>query len=178
MAAVALAAVLSFTGIFNHSLWTPDEPRVAEIGRAMYVNSDGVVPRLGPDPFLEKPPLHWWVMSGFFAAFGVSDGVARFPSAIFGLLVLLLAFDMARRAGGGKAGLFTVGVLATTAGFHGMHRVLTDTSLAFFVVLGFWAFFRAAFPERRPGRPLVVRAFDPADLDLQKLDRLRASLRG
>ena len=30
--------------------------------------------------------------------------------------------------------------------------------------------------ERRPGRPLVVRAFDPADLDLQKLDRLRASL--
>lgn len=30
--------------------------------------------------------------------------------------------------------------------------------------------------ERRPGRPLVVKAFDPADLDLQKIDRLRASL--
>jgi len=30
--------------------------------------------------------------------------------------------------------------------------------------------------ERRPGRPLVVKAIDPADLDLQKLDRLRAAL--
>jgi len=30
--------------------------------------------------------------------------------------------------------------------------------------------------ERRPGRPLVVQAFDTADLNLQKLDRLRACL--
>jgi GntR family transcriptional regulator len=30
--------------------------------------------------------------------------------------------------------------------------------------------------ERRPGRPLVVSALDPADLQLEKLDRLRASL--
>jgi GntR family transcriptional regulator len=30
--------------------------------------------------------------------------------------------------------------------------------------------------ERRPGRPLVVAQIDPADLDLEKLDRLRASL--
>ncbi len=30
--------------------------------------------------------------------------------------------------------------------------------------------------ERRPGRPLVVSAFDPADLQLEKRDRLRASL--
>jgi DNA-binding transcriptional regulator YhcF (GntR family) len=30
--------------------------------------------------------------------------------------------------------------------------------------------------ERRPGRPLVVKALDPDDLDLQKTDRLRASL--
>jgi len=30
--------------------------------------------------------------------------------------------------------------------------------------------------ERRPGRPLVVKAFDPADLDLQKIDQLRSTL--
>ena len=30
--------------------------------------------------------------------------------------------------------------------------------------------------ERRPGRPLVVKAFEPAELELEKLDRLRASL--
>jgi GntR family transcriptional regulator len=30
--------------------------------------------------------------------------------------------------------------------------------------------------ERRPGRPLVVAKLDPTDLDLEKLDQLRASL--
>jgi GntR family transcriptional regulator len=30
--------------------------------------------------------------------------------------------------------------------------------------------------ERRPGRPLVVAKPDPTDLDLEKLDQLRASL--
>lgn len=30
--------------------------------------------------------------------------------------------------------------------------------------------------QRRPGRPLVVRALDPEELELEKIDRLRASL--
>jgi len=30
--------------------------------------------------------------------------------------------------------------------------------------------------ERRPGRPLVVRALDPEELEVEKIDRLRASL--
>jgi 4-amino-4-deoxy-L-arabinose transferase-like glycosyltransferase len=152
--ALLLAALLSFTGVFSHSLWTPDEPRVAEIGRAMFATGDLVVPRLSGHPFLEKPPLHWWLMSGFYAVFGVSEGVARLPSALLGFLTLLLVFDMARRAAGETAGLFAVAVLATTVGFEQhMHRVLTDPSLAFFVTLGYYAFVRAIEPgQRRPGK--------------------------
>ena len=30
--------------------------------------------------------------------------------------------------------------------------------------------------ERRPGRPLIVAKLDPTDLDLERLDQLRASL--
>jgi DNA-binding transcriptional regulator YhcF (GntR family) len=30
--------------------------------------------------------------------------------------------------------------------------------------------------ERRPGKPLVVRALDPEELEVEKIDRLRASL--
>ena len=30
--------------------------------------------------------------------------------------------------------------------------------------------------ERRPGRPLVVRALDPEELEVEKIDQLRASL--
>ena len=59
LTAVVVSCVVSFTGVFDHTVWTPDEPRVAEIGRAMAVSADLVVPTLGGEPFLEKPaPEH------------------------------------------------------------------------------------------------------------------------
>ena len=96
VAAVA-AALISFAGVFDHALWTPDEPRDAEVGREMAVSGDCVVPTLAQKPFLEKPPLAWWAMSGLYKLFGVSDGVARTSSALAGLLTLLLVFDLVRR---------------------------------------------------------------------------------
>jgi len=84
LAAFAIAAALSFTGIFDHSLWVPDEPRVADIGRAMFQSGDYIVPTLRGKPFVEKPPLGWWVMSGLYRLFGVSTGAARSTSALAG----------------------------------------------------------------------------------------------
>src|SRR5262249_32439221 len=45
---------VSFVGISNE-LWTPDEPRDAAIGRAMWESGDWIIPRLNGAPFLEKP---------------------------------------------------------------------------------------------------------------------------
>ena len=39
----------------NRGLWTPDEPREAEIGREMFTQP-GFTPHLNAKPFFEKPP--------------------------------------------------------------------------------------------------------------------------
>jgi 4-amino-4-deoxy-L-arabinose transferase-like glycosyltransferase len=57
-----VGAFVSFVGISNE-LWTPDEPRDAAIGRAMWESGDWIIPRLNGAPFLEKPPFYWWVQS-------------------------------------------------------------------------------------------------------------------
>jgi len=147
--ALTVSVVVSFVGVFDHAVWTPDEPRVAEIGREMLVNGDYVVPTLAGEPFLEKPPLYWWGMAGLYHLFGVSDGVARTTSALAGVLTLLLVYDVTRRVSNPFAGLMGMMVTATMVGFFKtFHRVLVDPWLVLFVMLGYWAFVVAAFPRQ------------------------------
>src|SRR5262245_64857615 len=63
-----VGAFVSFVGISNE-LWTPDEPRDAAIGRAMWESGDWIIPRLNGAPFLEKPPFYWWVQLMLFGSF-------------------------------------------------------------------------------------------------------------
>ena len=152
LAALLVSILVSFTGVFDHSLWTPDEPRVAGIGREMLVSGDYVVPTVGGKPFLEKPPLYWWVMTGLYRLFGVSDSVARCTSALAGVLALLLVFDLARRVTNPFGGLMATIVTATMGGFFKhFHRVIVDPWLALFVLLGYWGFVVSAFSTREPG---------------------------
>ena len=151
LAALAVGILASFTGVFDHSLWTPDEPRDAEIGREMLASRDFVVPTLAGEPFLEKPPLYWWVMAGFYRVFGVSDGVARSASALAGVLTLLLVFDLARRITNPFSGLMATVVVATMSGFYAeCHRVVVDSWLALFVMLGYWGFVVAVLQRESP----------------------------
>ena len=147
VAAIA-ALLISFAGVFDHALWTPDEPRDAEVGREMYVGGDYIVPTLAEKPFLEKPPLAWWVMSGLYQTFGVSDGVARTSSALAGLLTLLLVFDVVRRIADPFAGLMATLATACLSGFYyEYHRAIVDPWLSLFVMLGYWAYVLAMLPH-------------------------------
>jgi 4-amino-4-deoxy-L-arabinose transferase-like glycosyltransferase len=142
LAGVALAAAaVSFAGIGSHSLWTPDEPRDAAVGKAMWTSGDLVVPRLAGRPFLEKPPLAWWAQAAAFRALGASDAAARVPSALFATLTLLATYALARRLGGERAGWLAAGALASTAQFgEDMRRAIVDPPLVLMVTLAYVGF--------------------------------------
>src|SRR4051812_33625835 len=140
-AAVLLAVLIAFAGIGSHALWSPDEPTGAAVGRAMLYSGDWIVPRLNGQPFLEKPPLYWWVQVAALRAFGVSDVVARVPSALFSTLTLLAAYALGCRLGGRRQGLLALVVLATTLVFmQNLGRVVVDPALACFVALAHLGF--------------------------------------
>jgi 4-amino-4-deoxy-L-arabinose transferase-like glycosyltransferase len=113
----------------------------------MFESGDWLVPRLAGEPFLEKPPLFWWTMAASFRLLGVSEVAARLPALLFGLLTLVVVFDMARRFAGVRAGLLAVGVACTFVNSNHMLRLTTDPALAFFVAAGYWAFQRGAFGD-------------------------------
>ena len=139
-AAIWLAlAALSFVGL-QRSLWTPDEPREAEIGREMLL-SPGVVPTLDRRPFVEKPPLYYWAVAGAYAlAGGPSAAAARAVSGAAGLLTLLVLAAWARRAASPAVALVAVLLLATSVQFAlSTHWVLLDPLLMLVCTLALWA---------------------------------------
>ncbi|HSU82330.1 MAG TPA: glycosyltransferase family 39 protein, partial [Thermoanaerobaculia bacterium] len=139
--ALAVALLLSLAPVVSHSLWTPDEPAGAGIGRAMADSGDWIVPRLNGQPFLEKPPLYWWTLAGSLRLLGMSDVAARVPSALFAMLTLLAVWVAGARLGGPREGLLGVCVLATTVLFiQNATRVTVDPALMFFVALAHLGF--------------------------------------
>jgi 4-amino-4-deoxy-L-arabinose transferase-like glycosyltransferase len=140
---LALALILSVAGIFQHDLWTPDEPREAEIGRAMLASDFSSVPTLGEEVFLEKPPLFAWIHAATFSVFGADAGTTRIPSTLFAVGTIWIAYLLGRRAAGRVAGACTAAVAATMWQFsETMHKGVLDTALAFFVVAGHLVFLR------------------------------------
>jgi len=122
-------------GISNHGLWSADEPRVAEIGREMAVNGNWAVPMLNQKPFLEEPPLYYGALALTFKAFGVTDKVARIPSALFAFAAVLVLFFMANFLFGPRVALLSGLILATTGEyFRVAHWIIVDGALTFFVM--------------------------------------------
>ncbi|KHE91225.1 MAG: putative glycosyltransferase [Candidatus Scalindua brodae] len=133
---VAIILAVSFVGIFDHDLWTSDEPRVAEIGREFLDDNVSLaVPRLNGEPFLEKPPLYFWCVALSYKIFGgPSASAARIPSLFFGLGTLVFTYLLSRRMFGRNAAMWSCMVLAlSTEFFYINHKSLVDPSLVFFV---------------------------------------------
>ncbi len=141
--ALAVGAVLCVAGIFQHGLWTPDEPREAEVGREMLLSRFSAMPTLSGVAFVEKPPLFAWVQAAAYSAFGVNDWAGRIPSALFSIATVWIAYLLGKRAGGRLAGLCTAVVLVTMWQFaETSHKAALDDALTFFVAAGHLAFLR------------------------------------
>ena len=130
---LCLAALI--TGIGTRSLWPPDEQREAEISREMAVGSSWIVPHLASRPFVEKPPLYYWISAVSMKTIGrVTDltVAARAVSILCALLTLVMVWSAARRYLGRRRAFGAVLVLASMVGFFdAAHKVLIDPLLMF-----------------------------------------------
>lgn len=136
---MAILFIVCWLGI-GRDLWTPDEPREAEISREMWL-SPTVVPTLNGRAFIEKPPLYYWTVAGVFeVAGGSSAAAARSVSAVASFLTLLLVFLWGRREISAGVGLLAAFGLATCEQFMvSSHWILIDPLLMLFTTAAAWA---------------------------------------
>ena len=145
--AFALIALLTLSGIFGHELWTPDEPRDAEIARETGFRA---LPTLNGEPHVEKPPLYFWTVHASYQLFGVHAWSARVPSVLFGWGTLIFTWLLARRMFGRDAAWRACLMLATTPVFLLVtHKCIVDNALVFMATGCFYWLYQAQASERK-----------------------------
>lgn len=121
-------------------LFEPDEGRYAQIPREMLTEGEWIIPTLQGEPYLDKPPLFYWLVMGSFSLFGYHEWAARLVPALAVHGTILLTFFLGRRSLGDRPGFLGALVLALAPAFIGMGRLLLlDGVFTFFVTLALFS---------------------------------------
>jgi len=151
-------SLLLFLPKLGMPLLDPDEGLYAEIAREMVTRGDWVIPHVNGLPYLEKPPLYFWLTASTFWLFGPSEWATRLWSAISALGTVLLTWRIGRRLYGARAGLLAGVAIATVVGNAlYVRRASTDQLFVFCLTLAMYGFLRdAERPDRGRARFLLV----------------------
>jgi 4-amino-4-deoxy-L-arabinose transferase-like glycosyltransferase len=145
----ALAALLVLPAILlypclSFRLFEPDESRYAQISSEMLRHGEFVVPTLQGEPYLDKPPLLYWLVMATYRLFGVHDWAARLVPALAVHACVLLAYLFGRRWVGERGAWWGALGLALAPGFLSMGRlVILDGLLTLWTTLALFAAFAA-----------------------------------
>src|SRR5881409_2011113 len=135
----------------------PDEGLYASIPHEMLSDGDWTIPHLNGVPYLEKPPLYFWLTALAFRVIGPSEWATRLPSALASLGTVVLTWRIGRRLYGARAGLFAGIAVATVVGNAlYVRRASTDQLFVFCLTLAMYGFLRdAERPDRGRARFLL-----------------------
>ena len=139
-----LFGFLFLYGLGSAPLIDPDEGRYAEIPREMLERGDFITPTLNYVKYFEKPPLLYWVNAGSMAVFGQDEFAARLPSALSGLLTVLLTYLAGRQLFNRRTALVGALILGSCAAFLLQSRIiLTDMLLTLCLSAALFSFLLA-----------------------------------
>jgi 4-amino-4-deoxy-L-arabinose transferase-like glycosyltransferase len=94
---LALALLPALAALHSRSFFSPDETSYAQVAREMLETRDFVVPTIDGAPWLEKPPLVYWLLAGAFAIFGWGFPAAVLLNALLTAATALLIAAYVRR---------------------------------------------------------------------------------
>ncbi|HEY6640275.1 MAG TPA: glycosyltransferase family 39 protein [Nitrospiraceae bacterium] len=142
LALLILSGLLFFLGLGDMGLTDRDEGRNAEAGREMFESGDRLTPTFNGELRVAKPALLYWLMDQSYRLFGVNEFAARFPSALFGMGLVLIHYLFLVHQRDRTVALFGGLMLLLNLEILGLGRVaLTDSVLIFFTtasLYGFW----------------------------------------
>jgi 4-amino-4-deoxy-L-arabinose transferase-like glycosyltransferase len=149
-----VAALLFLPLIGERTLFISDEARYALLARNMVEHGHWLVPHIGDEVHMEKPPGYAWAIAliAWLRGGRITELASVLPAALSGIGAVAMTVALGGRLFGGAAGIVAGLVLATSFGFFIHARMaLADMTVTFCVAGGLWAFWRADAEPRRAG---------------------------
>ena len=95
---LALAAAILFLGAIRQGDLTGyDDALYSTEAKGIVQTGDWLTPKTRGMPVLEHPPLFVWTQAVFLKTFGISDTVAKLPSALSAIAIVMLVYWLALR---------------------------------------------------------------------------------
>ena len=123
----AVALVLVLGGLGSFGILDNNEGLYAEIPREMLVSGDWhhwIIPHLNGLPYMEKPPLLYWLTAISFLVFGQTEWAARLVPALSSLSCVGLLIWFGARTGRSQAGRLAALMFVSGLGVTAMSHVL------------------------------------------------------
>ena len=157
---IGLAAVALLPGLGHSSRLTYHEAFVAQGSREILNSGQWLCPTIGGLPWLEKPPLPWWLVAALGRLTGgVTETVARLPSVLAAMALVLGVAVFAARHFGLTISLLSGAVQATTAWTVLRGRLAeSDILLACLITWALVAFDELLSAATEPGDELSTSA--------------------
>lgn len=130
-----LFALFSFYyGLGSYPLGNNNEGLYASIAKSMAMGSSFIIPHLNCLPYIEKPPLLYWLMAFSFHIFGFTAFAARFITATSAFLLCLVMLCFSHNIHRLKNMYGTSIILATSIGVIIIARMVFFDMLLTFLV--------------------------------------------
>jgi len=148
--AILIGAVLVFSKLGGDGIANYDDAFYAQKAKEIGQTGSWMTMHYAGKPAFENSPGLLWLAALSYRVFGTNDFGAIFPSALFGVLTMLLVYFFARSLYGGMTAPAAGFVMATTFFFikYARHAMI-DVTLSFFVTLALAAAWTAAHKDRR-----------------------------
>ena len=113
-----------YLGMAAYPLANNNEGLYAEIAREMLISGNYIIPHLNYVPYLEKPPLLYWLIALSYHVFGVTAFAARWVPATSAAFVCMGLCWFGKKTGRATEAWLTAIMLTTSLGFIIIGRVV------------------------------------------------------
>jgi 4-amino-4-deoxy-L-arabinose transferase-like glycosyltransferase len=143
---LSLLLICSFALFYNLNiaLFEGSEGLYAHISREMALSGQYFQLTYHDHPYVNKPPLFFWVLALATRLFGENEIALRLPGALFGFATVILTYFLGKSLFSRTAGFWAALVVATShlVLWYG-RRVLFDSMQTFFITLALFAWAKA-----------------------------------
>lgn len=146
-----MCIIFLFFGLGSYPLLDVDETRYAVMARSMVHSWNWVDLKLNAVPFLEKPPLYFWLVAASIKFFGhFSAWTVRLPIALCSSFLVFFTYFVGKKVISRKFGVISALILLTSVFFLMLsHIAIIDMVLTVFMTSAIYCAFLTNFCEEK-----------------------------